>query len=226
MNYFENDAVVIDLGTGCCRAGFAGDDEPRVIIPLVLGSSKYPIATNAVACNKTTYVGYEAIERKGILRLREPIEHGIVTDWVDMEYLWEIMFDQLRILPNERAVLITESPLNPTENREKMAEIMFEKFGVPSLYVAVQAVLSMYSHNVLNGISFYSGEGTTHICAIYEGFILSNLTRRMDLAGSQLTDYLRVLMLQKNVNFSQACTAHLNKKTPIPHPENQILFCL
>ena len=69
-------------------------------------------------------MGEEAQNRRGILSLHYPIEHGIITDWHNMETIWSYIYDnELRIKPEDRPLLLTEAPLNPKTNRERMTEV-------------------------------------------------------------------------------------------------------
>lgn len=95
--------------------------------------------------NETEYfVGNNAMKHRGILKLKYPLEHGIVTDWNDMERIWFHLYDnELELQKEEHPVLLTECPHNPKTNREKAAQIFFETFSVPAFFVSIQAVLSL-----------------------------------------------------------------------------------
>ncbi|KAJ6742671.1 actin [Salix viminalis] len=202
MDVFENRPIVCDNGSGLMKAGFAGEDVPCVVFPNIIGRPRNKHAMVSMG-QKDMYFGDEAEARRGVLSISHPIHHGIVRCWEGIESVWEHTFEQkLRVTMEEHPVLLTEAPLNPKINREKMVEIMFEGFNIPATYVAIQAVLSLYASGRTTGIVVDSGEGVTHVVPIYEGYALPHAIHRLDLAGKDITDHLTKILAEDGYIFT------------------------
>ncbi|XP_053308396.1 actin, clone 302-like [Spea bombifrons] len=194
-------AVIFDNGSGLCKAGLSGENFPRSAITSVIGRARAQSYLSGTS-EKDYYIGDEAQAFRGILNLKYPIEHGIVTCWEDMEKIWRYMYNnKLRIVSSERPVLLTEVPFNPLKNREKMTEIMFEAFNVPAVYIAMQAMLELYSSGFITGVVVGSGDGVTHTNAIFEGYHLAHSGSRLHVAGRDITDYLMRILPESSIFF-------------------------
>lgn len=205
MDYTDviaNQPVVIDNGSGVLKAGFAGDQIPKCVFSNFIGKPKH-IRVMAGALEGDSFIGSKAEEHRGLLKIKYPMEHGVVTEWADMERVWAHIYskEQLHIQSEEHPVLITEAPLNPKRNREKTAEVFFESFGVPALYISIQAVLSLYASGRTTGVVLDSGDGVTHAVPIYEGFAMRHSVVRVDLAGRDVTQHLQLLLRKESVHL-------------------------
>ena len=202
MSEEEITTLVVDNGSGMCKAGFSIEEAPRCVFPSIVGRPKYSKGLIG-SSDKEVYIGEEACAKAGILKLKYPIEHGIITNWDDMEKIWHHTFyNELRVDPTEHPVLLTEAPLNPKVNREKIASTMFETFNVPSFYIGIQAVLSLYSSGRTTGIVFDAGDGVSHTVPIYEGYSLPHAIMRINLAGRDLTAWMTKLLTESGNEFT------------------------
>jgi len=200
QNIIANQPVVIDNGSGIIKAGLAGVDHPKVIFPSYIGTPKH-VKVMAGAVEGKYFVGKKAEEYRGLMKIKYPINHGIVNEWLDMENIWNYTYSELRCQAEEHPVLLTEAPLNPKKNREKAAEIFFETFNVPAMFISIQAVLSLYASGRTTGVVLDSGDGVTHAVPIFEGFALPHTIMRIDLAGRDITEYLQLLLRKSGYYF-------------------------
>lgn len=124
-------------------------------------------------------------------------------------FLQQCIFKYLRAEPEDHHFLLTEPPLNTPENREYLAEIMFESFNVPGLYIAVQAVLALAAswtaknvqNRVLTGVVVDSGDGVTHVIPVAEGFVIGSCIKHIPIAGRDITYFIQSLLREREVGI-------------------------
>eukprot|EP01084_Bolivina_argentea_P107451 192101_1 len=193
--------LVIDNGTHLIKAGFGGDDAPRAVFPTITGKQRHAgifVGTHVKDC----YVGDEAQSKRGILSLKYPMEHGLIVNWDSMTYVWHHTFyNELVVAPEEHPILLTDSALNTKLNRNKIAEIMFENFQSPSIYIVAQSPLSLYQSGKTTGVVINSGYDVTNIVPIYEGFVLNDTVTQLPIGGENLNRYLSKLLTESGYCF-------------------------
>ena len=188
--------IVIDNGSSHIHAGFGGDDSPRYDFPSVIGHSG--LRAQGI---RDYYVGYEAQQRRSILSLKYPMQRGIVTNWDDMEKIWNHTFyNELQVKPAEHPILFIESAFG-LPNQEKMVEIMFETFNTPATSIISSGLLSLCALNVTTGVAVSIGDGVSSIVPINKMYAVPNAYFRLDLGGCDLTDYLARLLERDGLSF-------------------------
>jgi len=220
-----NQPIVMDCGTATIKAGFAGGTKPKITVGTKVGRAKHQRVmpggalegeeqrTSGSGGKKTSssgitsyFVGSKLDEHRGAFLLEHPMERGAVVDggWDAMELLWEHIYSKsnLNARMEEHPVLLTESPHNPSSQREQLAEIFFETFRVPALFVAPPAVLSLYASGRTTGVVLDVGEGVTHCIPVYEGYALPHSIVRSDLGGIDVTKRLQLLLRKSGLAFS------------------------
>jgi len=219
-------AVVIDNGTGYTKMGFAGNTEPQYIIPTMIATQEGKAAQKTATQKKGVedldfFIGDEAAQYAKTYDVFYPVRHGQIENWTHMEYFWEqCIFKYLRCEPEDHFFLLTEPPLNAPENREYTAEIMFETFNVPGLYIAVQAVLALAaswtSKNVkertLTGTVIDSGDGVTHVIPVAEGYVIGSSIKHIPLAGRDITAFVQQLMRERSEPIPPAESLDIAKR--------------
>nr|WOD57879.1 Arp2D2 [Drosophila nikananu] len=212
MDSQGRNVIVCDNGSGFVKCGYAGGNFPAFVFPSMVGR---PIirAGNRIDDEAVkdlhiddVIVGDEASQLRSLLELTYPMDKGVVRNWGDMCHVWDHTFGprKMDIDPTNTKILLTEPPMNPTKNREKMIEVMFEKYGFDSAYIAIQAVLTLYAQGLVSGVVIDCGDGVTHICPVYQEYSLPHLTRRLDIAGRDITHYLTKLLLRRGYAFNHS----------------------
>merc|ERR1712028_161635 len=223
MSDDEKPAIVMDNGTGMMKCGLSGEDAPKVTFASCVGYPKNKAMLQG--SNKDYYVGEEAMQKRGILILKYPLEHGVIQNWDDMEKIWKHTFDnELRIVlgaddeseEDVAGVLLTEAPMNPKENRERMTQIMFETFQSRRFYVAIQAVLSLYASGRTTGVVVDCGDGVSHTVPIYEGYSMPHAIQRINLAGRDLTEWMCKILMDSKITLTTSAEKETAKQIRCP----------
>jgi centractin len=201
----EAQPIVIDLGSGVVKAGFAGSDEPQTVFHNYVGRPKHK-RVMAGAAEGDAFVGRRAEELRGLLKVRHPLEHGRVADWDALERVLRHAYGELRAASEEHPLLLTEPPLNPRRDREQLAKRLFETFKVPALYLCAPSVLALYASGRTTGLVLDCGDGVTHCMPVVEGFAVQHAVARMDVAGRDVTENLATLLRRSGSGHS-LCTS-------------------
>mmetsp|Transcript_20292 Transcript_20292/g.30108 ORF Transcript_20292/g.30108 Transcript_20292/m.30108 type:complete len:401 (+) Transcript_20292:28-1230(+) len=214
-----NQPIVLDNGTFSVKAGFAGGSKPKIVVRNKVGRSKHMriMPGGALESDKelagpsSVFVGDKLDEHRGAFILEYPMDKGTVLDgkWDAMEQVWDHTFSSLNAQVEEHPALLTEAPLNPRRNRDKIAEIFFETFRCPALFFAPQGVLSLYASGRTTGVVLDVGEGVTHCIPVYEGHALPHSITRSDVAGRDVTKHLQLLLRKAGLNFTTTAEADL-----------------
>ncbi|EDQ89073.1 uncharacterized protein MONBRDRAFT_37166 [Monosiga brevicollis MX1] len=200
-------ACVVDVGTGYTKLGFAGNDQPSYIMPSTIAVREKAPPTGIEDLD--FHIGDEASSASGY-SVKYPVRHGIVEDWDLMEkFMEQVIFKYLRAEPEDHYFLLTEPPLNTPENREYTAEIMFESFNVPGLYIAVQAVLALAAswtsrqvgERTLTGTVIDSGDGVTHVIPVAEGYVIGSCIKHIPIAGRDITYFVQQLLRERELGI-------------------------
>ena len=191
--------VVIDVGSGLVKAGFGGEDGPRSIFNSIVGTPKQVGLMVGMELQER-YVGDDAISKYEIMNFSYPIQRGEVTDWDKFENLMHyLLYSEMKVVPEEVSILITESPRTSRENREKLTEILFETFNVKRLHIANSSMLGLFSYGKTSGLIVDSGFNITSTVPVYEGYPLSHASIRINIGGEDLSKSL-LSMIQNNLD--------------------------
>ena len=199
--------IVFDNGTGYMKAGLSNKEAPMCTIPALIGRPMLRFKQKIENIElKPIMIGDEVTPVRSLLELTYPMEEGIIKNAGDMEILWDyVLQKKLKINKSDfknRKLLITEEPNNPDKNKEKMAQILFEKIGIGFFNIEPQAKMTLFCEGEKTGVVLDSGDGVTHVIPIAKNFLLQHQIKRLDIAGRHITNYLTRLMQIKGYAFN------------------------
>ena len=228
--------IVIDIGSGEVKAGFSGEEKPKVIFKNYFGEPKYKRVLHSYDNDgndiREQYIGDDCEKYLGLIKLRYSVNHGVFEKEQDIFSTFNHIYSKLELNSQEikeHPVLITEPILNPRTNREKIAKILFDNLGVPAIFFASQPILSLFSTSVTTGIILESGEGVTQSCVVFEGYSIPFSYERYNYGGRDVTEYLKNMLKRRGYNFynsseiklvndikEKMCYLETNKRADLP----------
>lgn len=199
----KNMPIIVDLGSSEIKAGFSGEDSPKVYSPNYIGElkNKKKLEEN----QKRQYISDECDKFAGNLNLHFPIEHGVFKNTEDILLIFNYIFSKLGLNEHtikEHQILISEPLHNQESNREKISEFLFEKIGVQGLIFGSQPLLSLFSTSYTTGVILESGDAITQSCVSYEGYLIPSSCFRYDYGGRDVTNALKILLDKNNYNLN------------------------
>jgi actin-related protein len=191
----NDNTVVIDPGSHTMRFGIGGDDKPITEFRTMVGSPKYEKMMYSKD-NANNYIGsLMTNEIKNVLKMRYPLKYGIVNNWSDMERIFEYGFDRINEYTKDYdSVIVSEPCLNNILYRDRIKEILFEKFNIPKCLFVYQGVLALYGAGKLDGLVVDIGHTVAQITPVYQGYIIDRGIARFDVSGSDISEYLQRLL--------------------------------
>jgi len=201
--------IVCDNGTGFVKLGYAGDYFPTHVFPSMVGTPtmKYSEEFEDVDLKKVV-VGDEAQKYRHMLEVKYPVAAGKILYWkgdYSIHHIWEYAWkEKLEINPSEHNILLTEAPSNPKSNKLRMLEAMLEKYQFAGATCVMQAILALYAQGLDTGVVLDAGDGVSHCIPVWEGVMLKNEIKRLDVAGRNVTERLIKLLQARGHNFHRS----------------------
>lgn len=198
----KGNMIIIDIGSHSIKSGFSPDPAPCSVFPSIVGYPRNAELKDYLSLRES-YVGDEAQCKRGVLSFKYPVEDGCVTNWEDMEQIFDYIFnEELRVDTTNHPIFSPEHLLNPKLNRRILTEIMFEKYNIPAIYFYDKPTLCLFMNGITTGTVFHSGDAMTYSLPIYEGYPLREDFHCMHLGGRDVTDYMMKLLTDRGYCFS------------------------
>ncbi|KAG5873433.1 hypothetical protein JTB14_031050 [Gonioctena quinquepunctata] len=214
----EVGALVFDIGHNTVRAGYAGEDSPKVDIPSTVGvwlDSEDDVT-------QTRYnIGLLAIHVwRPEMELTSFLKEGMVDNWDMFENFLDFIYNHaLRAIPKDHPILLTEPPWITPSKREEMTELMFEKYSVPAVYLAKNASLAAFANGRPTCLVLDSGATHTSAVPVHDGYVLTQAVVKSPMGGDYLSSQCRNCLTEKGIEVvppSMVASKELTKPDEAP----------
>jgi len=196
-------SLVLDPGSYTFRAGFNVGVAPipqfefRNSVQSVSGNidENGLFASYIAGKPKMSFLDAKRDARQHVADLFYPMRDSVVTNWEHhdkvLDYFFNSVYAAEATAPEFDNVVYTISPLSTRQERERIAELLFETYDVSSLYLITDSVGSLYSAGLRTGLVVESGPDNTRIVPIYHGCVVEQAVSTLSgLGGRAVTDYL------------------------------------
>jgi actin-related protein len=202
--------IIIDIGSAYAKIGFASESTPRFVFPCITGTEKYKSIMVDVGA-RSVYVGNDAMRMRGVLKVKYPIQRGVIMDWNEYyEILNHIFYTLLRIENlSIYPIIYVEHPFVPRETKEYIARVLFETHGVRSLIMMESPILSSFSVGLTTGLVIESGDGVTWIVPIINGQIQHQAVQKLSLGGVDVNHNLKSLLMREGINIESSAAEEI-----------------
>ncbi|KAL7721673.1 actin [Entamoeba marina] len=193
--------VIIDIGASTVKSAFSDKMKVNSIFTNVVGKPRIRGCFMPGIAN-TFYIGEDAILKRGVLDIKRPIENGIITDWNDMEKIFHhTIYNEIRVPPEEQPLLLTYPNKSRRSDKERLSQLMFEVFSIPSFCLKLQEELSLYCTGKTTGTVVQCGDSGCLVVPVIDGNTLLHYGEYIDINGNDLDDYFRSSLLKKGFDL-------------------------
>ncbi|KAJ5078501.1 actin-7-related [Anaeramoeba ignava] len=193
--------IIMDNGSMLTKAGFGEENEVRSVFTTLVKRPKNRSPFLGIN-SKEAYIGDEVWLRRGTYIEKYPIQNKMITDWDDIEKIWfHTFYNELRIDPEDKTVILSEPSLNRKKIREICFEIMFETFSPQFFWMANSGFLALLFSEKKTGIVIEFGYSQMYIIPIFEGIVLDHAVVKSDFSGNDINDFMTQILNKKNYNM-------------------------
>ena len=189
-NYQQNVPIAIDLGKTNVRVGMAGTRDPFLNYPTL--TARYRDRKNN---KQTTFVGNDVfLESTVKANMKSPFDGQMLTNWDSIEKIFDFSFLHLGVNSNNRVnnpIIMNESLAAPLSQRETISQMLFESYDIPSIAFGIDSVFSFYENGYKSGLILGTNHESNYVIPVLDSMPLHNISKRINIGGHQLCDYMR-----------------------------------